>query len=281
MFELEAAVSAWRRQIKVHGRTDGATIAELEDHLREEFARLVGEDRSPAAAWSSALERLGEPRALGREFAKVHRLPTLDRCVLGVLLALAGLNAAGAAMIFLRVLQRHAGDWTLAIHVAAICLGYGGGVVVALVAGYRTLRRVGRPALNPALTAVSMRIIRAGCVLVGVSCALGVTFGAAWTRERHGTFFGASLRELGGVLVTALFVASALRARRAAISPRSCCALAVLGGGIVLAAWLGPIAWESGYLVPAMIGGIGLIGSLAVAAVALSLRDEAPESAAI
>lgn len=69
-FELSAALAAWHARMAQAGVTSEART-ELEDHLREAFAARVAAGEAPSSAWSAAEQRLGEPGALAREFARV------------------------------------------------------------------------------------------------------------------------------------------------------------------------------------------------------------------
>src|SRR5262249_54274987 len=71
MFDLEERTRHWR-QAQAHalgGRAE--VLGELESHLREEVQRLVAAGQTPEIAWETALARLGDPRQLAAEFAKV------------------------------------------------------------------------------------------------------------------------------------------------------------------------------------------------------------------
>ena len=79
MFDLETAITNWRRQTESQWTSDKSALDELEDHLREEIATLTRAGRTEQDAWTVAVAKLGDPVAIRREFAKIDRLPTLDR----------------------------------------------------------------------------------------------------------------------------------------------------------------------------------------------------------
>jgi hypothetical protein len=69
-FELSTALAAWRARMTRAGLSADAT-AELEDHLREDFAARVAAGAAPSSAWAVAEQHLGSPAALAREFARI------------------------------------------------------------------------------------------------------------------------------------------------------------------------------------------------------------------
>lgn len=70
MFDLEAAISEWRKEMLAAGMGWG-TIEELESHLREQIVALVAAGRSEADAFAAAAQVLGSPAVLKAEFKKL------------------------------------------------------------------------------------------------------------------------------------------------------------------------------------------------------------------
>jgi hypothetical protein len=73
MFDLEKAISDWRRQMQAAGIKNPATVDELESHLREDVDREVQSGSSKEEAFQAAVKRIGLPNSLKSEFAKVPR----------------------------------------------------------------------------------------------------------------------------------------------------------------------------------------------------------------
>lgn len=69
MRELETRIAAWRETMATE--LPAETVRELEEHLREHIAAQCAEGVEPEAAFARAAERLGDTKALGREFARV------------------------------------------------------------------------------------------------------------------------------------------------------------------------------------------------------------------
>jgi hypothetical protein len=67
MFDLEAAIAAWRHQLVASTGMTTAQRTELEAHLRDEIDGLSS-DLSTDEAFIVAKRRLGDPAAIGREF---------------------------------------------------------------------------------------------------------------------------------------------------------------------------------------------------------------------
>ncbi|MGE0442780.1 MAG: hypothetical protein AB7L66_11985 [Gemmatimonadales bacterium] len=73
MFELDRAVSDWRRTFARERAFSDDDLDELEDHLRAAFEVevMLAPALAPERAFRQACEGLGLPRAVAREFAKV------------------------------------------------------------------------------------------------------------------------------------------------------------------------------------------------------------------
>jgi hypothetical protein len=71
MFDLERAIRKWRGQVAAGGITP-PTLDELESHLREEVDQQVGSGADAQQAFETAIQRMGAPRELRREFAKLE-----------------------------------------------------------------------------------------------------------------------------------------------------------------------------------------------------------------
>ena len=71
MFNLEQAISEWRRQMQVAGVRNPDVADELESHLREDVARQVQSGESEEQAFGAAVQRVGEANLLKQEFAKI------------------------------------------------------------------------------------------------------------------------------------------------------------------------------------------------------------------
>jgi len=279
MFDLEAAISQWRRQVASKWIGDQSALAELEDHLREEIAALAQSGHADEEAWREATSRLGDPVAIGHEFSKIDRLPGLDRIAFVLILGAGVLALACAAMMLVKRGPKLVADPMLAIHVVTITLGYTAGLLAATIAGYGAIRGFLAGAPAPVLKRVTLPIVRIASLITSIFTVLGFTLGAVWANREWGRPFSADPREIGAILIAISFAAATATVWRSAMFARVSLAIAISGGGIILAAWFGVMAQASGY--PALlttIGFGGLIGSIALAAISLAIRDRPASS---
>src|SRR5258708_4553945 len=73
MFNLNDAITNWRRQMVAAGIKSPALLDELESHLREDVERQMQSGENLEKAFALAAGRVGEGRALNAEFAKTRR----------------------------------------------------------------------------------------------------------------------------------------------------------------------------------------------------------------
>ena len=273
MFDLEAAVSVWRREFQAASPSAPrapAELDELEDHLREDFAALVAAGRTPEDAWRFAQSRLGAPSLIAREFARCARLSTLDRGVFVLVLGAAALALVGVmALVSIRAPHAVAGR-VLAGHIVTITTGYVAGLAAAALAAYVALKGLVAGQSTPRLSTVAIRSVKFASLAAAVFTIVGFCLGAAWLNAAQGRPFDGDPRELGAVAVAVCFLVTLAASCRRGVSPAVILALSIAGGGIVLAAWFGARPEQAGGrpLLQA-IGFGGLAASLVVAALAL------------
>jgi hypothetical protein len=274
MFDLEATVDQWRRQVRATWRGEAAALAELEDHLREEFAALIGAGHSAPEAWQLAAAKLGKPADLGREFAKIHELEHVDRVAIGGLVVAVAITLVTLCTLVVRHWSDVADRPLLAAHVITITLGYLAGLFAAAAAGYVTVRTwlARRSAAN--LEFAVVRWIGGASAVAAMLSAIGFVLGAVWAKLEWGRAFKAMPVEIGAIVVIAVLGIVAVAAFKA-VSARVVLSMAVAGGGAVLAAWFGAVAVQNDY--PALftiVGFGGLAVSLAMAAMSLAAPRE-------
>lgn len=71
MFNLEAEIEKWRKEMAGVGLGAPAILGELEDHLRHDFAREVASGTSEPEAFKKAILRIGQPSVLKAEYELV------------------------------------------------------------------------------------------------------------------------------------------------------------------------------------------------------------------
>lgn len=89
MFEVERAISDWRREMQRRGIKGTETLDELESHLREDLEAHVRSGMEIKGAFDAARAGIGQSESLGLEFKKV-RLTELLRELKSALLSLVG-----------------------------------------------------------------------------------------------------------------------------------------------------------------------------------------------
>ena len=72
MFNLEQAISDWRRKLSAAGMRSRDIVDELESHLREEIDRQIQAGATEQDAFQTAVAELGDAGALKSEFAKLN-----------------------------------------------------------------------------------------------------------------------------------------------------------------------------------------------------------------
>ncbi len=70
MFDLEAAISEWRKQMRAAGIKTPVPLEELESHLREDVAQQMRSGSDQRQAFEVAVLRIGRAGALKQEFKK-------------------------------------------------------------------------------------------------------------------------------------------------------------------------------------------------------------------
>jgi hypothetical protein len=272
MFDLEAAIDQWRRHMRATWRGDSPTLAELEDHLRDEVATLIRAGRSAPEAWQLAIAKLGEPADLGLEFAKINGLEPVDRVAVGGLFVAVAITLVTLSVLVVRHWSDVADRPLLMAHVITITLGYVAGLFAAAAAGYVRVRTwlARRSAANLELAAV--RFVAGASAMAAMLSAIGFVLGAVWAKLEWGRAFTAMPVEFGATVVIAVFGIVAVAAFKA-VSARVVLSMAVAGGGAVLAAWFGANAMQNDY--PALFTVIGF-GGLAVSLVAAAMSLAAP-----
>jgi len=72
MFDLDQAISEWRRQMAVGAIDSPEVLDELESHLREDALQQMRAGLSPQQAFNSAVQRLGQHDTIKTEFKKIN-----------------------------------------------------------------------------------------------------------------------------------------------------------------------------------------------------------------
>lgn len=127
MFDLEQSIANWRKQMLAAGIKSPAPLEELESHLREEIERQMKPGLEEREAFASAVQKIGEARALKTEFKKTG-IPVEIRFVqlLGIgCSAVAGLFSLWILLVLLTVHEANLAERVLGLAaVASIILSW-------------------------------------------------------------------------------------------------------------------------------------------------------------
>jgi hypothetical protein len=252
MPELEQLIAQWRRGLLETTGCSAEVLDELESHLRDEIQQLVATGHTPEQALTLAAARLGNPRTLGAEFAKVAgpapwlpvRVATLGAIVLAAMLVgyLLGRCQDGRLTLL------------LAAHVGAVTLGYSTSLLVGLLAFcYVAIRPFRAPSPGQMQSAS-----RAVFLLTSAALALnlvGIVLGAAWANEHLGRYWGWDPKESGAACVVAWQMAVLLLFRYQ-VSERLLILLGFVGNVVVGVAWFGTAG------APPFLAGVALFSAI-------------------
>lgn len=125
MFNLDQAISNWRKQMLAAGIKSGEVLDELESHLREDVEQAMRSSVSAERAFREAVRRVGAAESLNREFAKVRRP-----------VARFSHNTVRAVYLATAAFVLAVETWTFMVYDVPIPERVFGIGVVALIAGY-------------------------------------------------------------------------------------------------------------------------------------------------
>jgi hypothetical protein len=106
MFDLEQSIAGWREQMSSAGIKAPVPLEELEVHLHEEMDRQVKAGLDEQAAFNSAVQKIGQARALKTEFKRAG-IPVEMRFVQLVGLACGAIAGLFSLWILLVLLTFH------------------------------------------------------------------------------------------------------------------------------------------------------------------------------
>ena len=233
MRELEEMIAAWRRSLR--GRLRAEVIEEIEDHLRQRVGELRGAQHDLETAFATALREIGPPEAFAAEFAKIEsniwwpiKLALAMLCVVAVLspgFLIAHLHDKPLGLL-------------LGVHVFTITLGYLAIFMIGMFgSGYVFQRCLGEfpSAKASRVTSIAVKFSIGAAVFV----AIGIVLGAVWADITWGRVWANDPKELGGACVLAWTIGFIAAARSGAVSAKALMLLAIFGGIVVSAGWLG------------------------------------------
>jgi hypothetical protein len=91
MFDLDRAITEWRRQLGAGALQAPELLDELESHLRDDIEEQVRSGSQAQSAFAAAVARIGKAAALQSEFGKIGVTKKIAERVKGAVLTLAGI----------------------------------------------------------------------------------------------------------------------------------------------------------------------------------------------
>jgi len=91
MFNLEEAISDWRRQMLAAGIKSPTALDELENHVRDDIEQRVRSGLNSGHAFEAAVRQIGRAALLGSEFDKIGGMKALQERLKKAVCTLAGI----------------------------------------------------------------------------------------------------------------------------------------------------------------------------------------------
>jgi hypothetical protein len=235
MFNLDKALSEWRKQMIEAGIKAPALLDELEGHLREDVRTFLAAGEAEDRAFQLSVSRLGSPDAMEAEFKKI-KAGTCAPVRIGSWLWTAA-TIGMAAFVSRRLFG---GKWNalLAAHVLTITAGYGAafltgifGVFYVCWRSFGNLSAVRRHSLGRAAKLfgrISAALVLVGCVL-----------GSLWSGEQLGRYWIGDAREIGGYCAAAWLAVLWVVHRLGLPTGRATMLMCIGSNGVIGLAWFG------------------------------------------
>jgi hypothetical protein len=156
MFELEKAISEWRREMLSGGIKTPVTLDELENHLRDDVQQAIKRGLTIQQAFDAAVLDVGTVNRLAAEFKKIQATPRRSQ-ILGIALILAALfgTVFGGAMV-MPALGRWRDTGTLVLWPVVV------GACLTTVSGWVAFHSIRRRKVARGGNSIIMAIVAAG-----------------------------------------------------------------------------------------------------------------------
>jgi hypothetical protein len=242
MFNLEAKIAEWRRQMLAAGIKTPMPLDELESHLREDFRVFVSAGKPEDQAFELAVSRLGSPGPLRTEFNKLKK-PSWWPVTIGSWLF------TGAIVVTAAGLSKGLVDGRLSIllfgHILSVTAGYG----AAFLAGAFGMLYVAHRLFQAMTPDRQKSLDRAVLLLSQLSAGLVIAallLGMIWCHQHRGRFLLGDAKEIGAICVAIWFIALSVTKRRRQVSERATMLMCIGGNVIVSLAWFGAAIYNDG-----------------------------------
>jgi hypothetical protein len=126
MFNLDRAITEWRRQMTAGGVKDSAVLDELESHVREDVERQTRSGVDAQKAFEAAVKRIGPASALKNEFERSMAAVLAEKAMMGtaifVLAFGAFLSMVTLLMCYHTLAERVMGFIVISLSFGTICV---------------------------------------------------------------------------------------------------------------------------------------------------------------
>jgi len=126
MFNLDHAITEWRRQMTAGGIKAPSVLDELESHVREDVDRQMRSGVDTEKAFQSAVQKIGPASALKNEFKKstVATIAEISMIAVAVLFVAFGIFLGTVTVIFCYLTpgERLIGSIAISLTIAIACL---------------------------------------------------------------------------------------------------------------------------------------------------------------
>lgn len=105
MFNIDEAISGWRKQMLAAGVKSSSALDELQEHLRSDIEQQMRSGTDAGSAFSQAVQRIGSPSKVRDELAKVRTRPgfALEPLFLAGLALLIVVTFCGTGLVFAKL----------------------------------------------------------------------------------------------------------------------------------------------------------------------------------
>ena len=125
MFNLDQAITEWRRQMAAGGIRPPAVLDELESHVREEMERLVRSGNDAEKAFEAAVRKIGPASVLRDEFKKSAGAAGVEKLMMAVAVLVlafgAFLSAVTLLLCYLTAAERLMGFMAIGLTFGTVC----------------------------------------------------------------------------------------------------------------------------------------------------------------
>jgi len=126
MFNLDEAITEWRRQMAAGGVTNPAVLDELESHIRDDVERQIRCGRDVQKAFEIAVQKIGPASALKNEFKNSTAAAMTEKLMVAaavlVLAFGAFLSIATVLLCYPSVAERAMGFVVISLSFGTICV---------------------------------------------------------------------------------------------------------------------------------------------------------------